>query len=210
LLKGSISAFLENDFYNAHANDPRIFSKGYSNDDIYTEKGEVHLSGQNIIKVENWLFNINYAKQGYGQYGLRLVYFGCNPEIVKDYIGCNTTDSSKLKEIANKLMYSEFFKDASIDGTTLNLKYDYYFSDLTEGRVNTNNLLWFACLNNIDKIVYTAENKKTTVTDNKENISAHRTFYQEVESRTYTKEEFENIYHITSDDIKAYIERSGK
>ena len=94
---------------------------------------------------------------------MRVVYFGCDPLVVKDYIDCNTIDNEKVKQILSKLYFADHLKDAWIEGTTLNIKYEYFINDYESGAVQPNNLLIFACLNNIDKIVYTAEHNKTVI-----------------------------------------------
>ena len=192
---------------NYNPNNPQIFNREY------TEKETVNVSGSNSIRIENWLYNTTYIKQGYAQYGMKVIYFGCDPLVVKDYIDCNTTDNEKVKQILSKLYFAEHLKDAWIEGTTLNIKYEYFVNDYESGAVQPNNLLIFACLNNIDKIVYTAEHTKTTILkydENSSNPNIPTTEYGELDKLEFKRDEFEKVYGITLEDIKDYIERSGK
>lgn len=148
------------------------------------KKGDMSLQPANSVGEYVESIKINYKNQGYVVYAIKSICFDDEINEISNYQNLDLTNTEKIKELVGKLKYNEFFKDINIEGNTINLKYDYY---INSDALYMSNMILFASIPNLDKIVYTAENKKTFYYDN-ENKQEVDT---EMENKTFLRSDYE-------------------
>ena len=120
-----------------------------------------------------------------------------------EYMNISLENIERINELVGKLEIKELLKSVKVENNNLVIEYEYY---PIEDILISNNAILFACIDNLENIVYTATNKKTFYTEKVEN--QYQTIYDENrENFTINKNDFVNYTGIDISDLKEYIRK---
>ncbi len=156
-------------------------------------------SGSFLIK-----YYVQYKKQGYVTYIQKVTILDTNSmKASAEYMNINLENIERINELVGKLEIKELLKSVKVENNNLVIEYEYY---PIEDILISNNAILFACIDNLENIVYTATNKKTFYTEKVEN--QYQTIYDENrENFTINKNDFVNYTGIDISDLQEYIRK---
>ena len=148
-------------------------------------------------------YDVNYKKQGYVSYVQKVTVLNRNNiKTASNYTNINLEEQEKITNLVKELEFKQILKSVKVENKNLVIEYEYY---PVEGILTSNNAILFACINDLENIVYTATNKKTFYTEKVEN--QYQIVYDENrENFIVNKVDFENSTNISLNDLKKYIE----
>lgn len=171
--------------------DSKVFLKGMPLNDNY------NLYIGEYVYIET----IDFLKQGTVDYCVKLiVYDEDEARIAKDYLNTSIVDANKIEELAKKIKYNTLLNSVKVEGNNLILEYDWH---IKKDNLKMNNLIWFACIPELETITYAPTNKKTMAFDQ----ASSEQIKQEVENVVYTKEEVDSESLANIENLKKFMEQ---
>lgn len=171
--------------------DSKAFLKGFRLNDSYTfDVGE-------FVYVET----INYLKQGEVTYAMKVVIFNeDDARVAKDYLNMSLEDTAKIEELAKKINFETLFNSARIDGKNLILEYNWH---IQYDCLRMNNLIWFACIPDLETITYAPTHKKTSMYDKE----TGELVKDEVQQVVFAREEVDTESLANVENLKKFMEQ---
>lgn len=143
---------------------------------------------------------IDYKNQGRAYYAIKVIAFDEDiAKTAKSYLNTSIENEDTIKELVSEISYSEYLQDISIEGTNLNLKYEYY---IMESTLKMSNLALFACIPELETITYTAENTNVYDTDSE----TGETIIVEQPEAVFTRESVDSENDANIENLLKYME----
>lgn len=148
-----------------------------------------------------YLETIDYLKQGRVEYGMKVIaYDEAEAKIAKEYLNTSLDNIEKIEELVKKIKYNTLFNNAKVDGKSLTLEYDWH---IEKDNLRMNNLILFACIPDLETVIYSPANKKTLIL-NQVSTEGEKT---EIESVVFTREEVDNANMANTENLKKFMEQ---
>ena len=185
-----------NNIYSVTNGDVIERSGGDSHGAIMTEYslfGEFDV-GEFIEKIK-----INYYKQGTVTYAIKMLVFDDeNVDEYKKLLNTKLEEKDKIYKIVDTLEFSHHLQGIEIKDGELVLNYDYYIDKQSSYE---NNLSLFTLIDDLEKITYTFNHKKTQVL-NKETQQSEE---KEIGELQVTRDEINSANKVTTKTFEEFI-----
>lgn len=171
--------------------DSKLFLKGYPLNKNYDfDVGE-------YVYIET----IDYLKQGTVDYCAKVIVFdGDYARIAKNYLNMTLSDNEKIEELAKKLKFETFLNSARVEGNNLILEYDWH---IMSDNLRMNNLIWFACIPELETVTYSPTHKKTSLYDK----DTGELVKGEIDQVVYTREEVNSESLANIENLQKFMEQ---
>lgn len=157
------------------------------------------------IKVGEYVYTetIDFLKQGKVNYCLKVIAFDEeDAKVAKNYLDTSLDNIQKIEELARNIKFKELLQSVKVEGNNLILEYDYHIEG--DDTVRMNNLIFFACIPDLETVIYLPKNKKTIIQREENNFESEKV---EIENVVYTREKVDNESLANTTNLKKFMEQ---
>lgn len=165
----------------------------------------VALNEYSTLEVGEYVYedSIEFLKQGKVDYRLKVIVFDKDDaKIAKNYLNTSLDNTQKIEELARNIKFKELLQTVKVEGKNLTLEYDYHIQG--DAPVRMNNLIFFACIPELETITYSPRNKKTMVQKEDNYFEPEKA---EIENVVYTREKVDNESLANTTNLKKFMEQ---